>query len=66
MQHVVSDNVAICCERLGISLSFIATICKFVTVVKNHPSRLFIIVKLLNLPCIIVGQNVYSSGMIIH
>ena len=46
----------------GISLSFIATICKFVSVVKNHSSRLFIIVKLLNLPCIIVGQNVYSSG----
>ena len=46
----------------GISLSFIATICKFVSVVKNHSSGLFIIFKLLNLSYVIVGQNVYSSG----
>ena len=45
-----------------ISLSVIATICKFVSVVKNHSSRLFITVKLLNLSCVIVGQNVYSLG----
>ena len=35
----------------GISLSVIATICKFVSDVKNHSSRLFIVVKLLNLSC---------------
>ena len=46
----------------GISLYVIATICKFVSNVKNHSSRLFIIVKLLNLSCVIVGQNVYSLG----